>query len=204
MSQSVVVHNGNLVASGRTRRCIVYMGYYSNPEAFIQYHRTIAYPDGATIVNTRLLYLECVYACLVSSTVGVLVPILPFLLVAAPIGLTPNPEHCGPMIASTTKREQPCTGNEQKQPWDNSGKGGGSEDRILKVEFSVSCIIVKHHRLVSTIFWLCQTRRQCQCTWYSTAGSKRVGGDVMTCIWVCIPFSMIYTLCRRIFFYSRH
>jgi hypothetical protein len=37
-----------------------------------------------------------------------------FLLVTTPVGLTPNPERCGPMIASTTKREQPCTGNEHQ------------------------------------------------------------------------------------------
>jgi hypothetical protein len=33
------------------------------------------------------------------------------------------------MIASTTKREQPCTGNEEQQPQENSGK---AEEQVKK------------------------------------------------------------------------
>lgn len=46
------------------------------------------------------------------------------------------------MIASTTKRQQTFTGNEEQRPQKNSGKEASKEIIMFKVDFSLSCIIV--------------------------------------------------------------
>jgi hypothetical protein len=165
----------------------------------------ILFPSPPPPSNTRTVgdYLLSPYQITVSSPCTVFRPSrqipppsassfrnLPFLLVAAPVGLTPNPERCGPMIASTTKREQPCTGNEQPTTegkwWEKPKKGGRGSSQRNNV--SLSCILYTPlHRLapadellISFLFWLGQPLGDnVNVNVPDTAGSKRVGGDDM-------------------------